>query len=94
MDRKTNLMDKEILQVGVKTELVDKGLNVFYHPTFYNKRQTRDILRKLKTDIITESTELSPLISDGLSLSSSGHQVSVGDKGSRDWKKPMKNGPA
>jgi len=92
MDHKTNLMDKEILQVGVKTDLVDKGFNVFYHPTFYNKRQTRDILRQLKTDIMTESTEWSPLISDGLSLNSSGHQVSIGDKGSADWKKPMNNG--
>jgi len=83
MDRKTNLMDKEILQVGVKTDLVDKGFNVFYHPTFYNKRQTRDILRQLKTDIMTESTECSPLISEGRSLNSS--------KGSTACKKPINN---
>jgi len=92
MDRKTNIMDKEVVKVGVKTNIVDKGLDVFYNPTFYNKRQTRDILRQLKTDIMTESTELSPLISDGLSLNSSGHQVSIGDKGSTVCKKPMNNG--
>jgi len=83
-------MDREVVKVGVKANIVDKGLDVFYHPTFYNKRQTRDILRQLKTDIMTKSTECSLLVSGGLSLNSSGHQVSIGDKG--DWKKPMNNG--
>jgi len=93
MDRKTNVMDEEIVKVGVKTNVVDKGLDVFYHPTFYNKLQANDILRQLKTDILTESTECSPLISDGVSLNSSEHKVFFGDKGSTVSKKHMNNGP-
>jgi len=85
-------MDKEAVKVGVKTNIVDKGLDVFYNPTFYNKRQTREILRQLKTDIMTESRECSPLISDWQSLNSRGHQVAIGDKGSAVRKKPKNNG--
>jgi len=92
MFRKTNVMDKQVVKVGVKTNILDKGLDVFYHPTFYNKRQLRDILRQLKTDVMTDSRECSPLISDWQSLKSRGHQVAIGDKGSVVCKKPKNNG--
>jgi len=79
MDRETNVMDKEIVEVGVKTNIVDERLDVFYHPTFYNKQQAYDILQQLKTETVSWNSEGSGFIPKGLSLNS-GYQVATGDK--------------
>jgi len=93
MDRKTNVMHKEVVQVGAKTNIVDKGLNVFYNPTFYNKQQAYDILQQLNREVVNESTECSSFIPAAQSLNSSANQFGTGDEGSTGSKKSMNNGP-
>ena len=57
MDHKTNVADMKVVKAGVKTNIVDEGLGVLYHPMFYNKKQAYNILQKLKTEIVDQGPD-------------------------------------
>jgi len=70
MSRKISVMDTKVVEAGVKTNIVDEGLDVFYDPIFYNKQQAFEILQQLKSEIGNDNLESS---SDVLSFKSIEH---------------------
>jgi len=78
MDRKTNVMDIQVVKTGGKTNIVDVGLDVFFHP-FYGKQQACEILQQLKTELVNDSPQVSLFNPSGMGSSCSGHQVSNED---------------
>jgi len=91
MEHKTNVVDIKVLKAEVKTNIVDEGLDVFYDPMFYDKQQAYDILQQLKTEIVDDSPDCSSFTTEGLTLSSSGHQVEFEDE--RMINRVCKKGP-
>jgi len=72
-------MDTKVVEAGVKTNIFDEGLDMFYDPFFYKKDQALDLLQQFKTEIENDNLECSSFTPDVLSFSSSEHQFANRD---------------
>jgi len=70
MDRKTNVMDMQVVKTSIKANIVDEGLDVFYQPMFYSEKQAYRILQQLKSELVYDSSKASSFNPEVMSFGS------------------------
>jgi len=81
MARRASDAERKVIKTRVKTNIIDEGLNVFFHPMFYTRREAYDILQKLEAEIVYDSPEDSSVIINGERQNIRRQHVAHGDEG-------------
>lgn len=81
MARRATDAERKVIKTRVKTNIIDEGLNVFFHPMFYSRREAYDILQQLEAEIVYDSPEDSSVIINGERQNIRRQHVAHGDTG-------------